>query len=37
MNQATRKLSALDTSVLARYYVRAEQADALHQASSRQP
>ena len=37
MNQATRKLTALDTNVLARYYVQAEQADALHQASSRRP
>lgn len=28
MKQATRKLTALDTNVLARYYVQAEQADA---------
>jgi hypothetical protein len=37
MSQATRKLTALDTNVLARYYVQAEQADALHHASSRRP
>jgi hypothetical protein len=37
MSQATRKLTALDTNVLARYYVQAEQADALHNARSRQP
>ena len=36
MNQATRKLTALDTNVLARYYVQAEQADAATSAQCEQ-
>ena len=36
MNQATSKLTALDTNVLARYYVQAEQADAATSAQCEQ-
>lgn len=36
MSQATRKLTALDTNVLARYYVQAEQADAATSAQCEQ-